>query len=417
MVRISYPAVGWSKIAFKAMLNPIPGVEIFDPPEVTRDIVKIGAENSPEFVCHPFKVTLGEFINMYQKYGIDTFVQAIDCGPCRFGFYAPVQERIMKDMGMDVNIISIQQHDLTNFEFVKTFTRLSSVSGKLMKYVDSANCIRMHLIKAKWIEEITMIEGLVRCREVNKNDTTKTVKRLMEMLDKEDDSWALHSFDKVIKEEFKKMPIKRDFVPVRITIGGEMHIFLEPFVNMQIYKRFGDEGVEVHPGHSLYDWLLHKLHLNFRRKELERYAKKYIPLDIGGEAMWIVGEYIKTQKEGFDGFVHVYPFTCMPETTARGIIEGQSPDPFYMPIQFYSFDEHSGFEGMRTRMEAFIDLMQTNRRNNPKYQGTYKEPKILAEIYDKPIKSVGIADFLKTMVQPFLDLFEASTEKKEKQHS
>ena len=50
----------------------------------------------------------------------------------------------------------------------------------------------------------------------------------------------------------------------------------------------------------------------------------------------------------------------MPEVSARGIIEGQQPDPFYLPIQFYSFDEHTGYEGMRTRLEAFIDLMKLN---------------------------------------------------------
>ena len=58
--------MGWSKIAFKALYEHIPGVEVVYPPDVTREIVKIGSKHSPEFVCFPFKVTLGEFINMIE---------------------------------------------------------------------------------------------------------------------------------------------------------------------------------------------------------------------------------------------------------------------------------------------------------------------------------------------------------------
>ena len=303
MVRISFPAMGWSKVAFKALLGVLPGVEIVEPPEVTREVLKLGAEHSPEFVCHPFKVTLGEFMYMHDKYDVHTFVQAIDCGPCRFGFYAPVQERIMKDLGYDVTIIPIQQGDLLTFDFIKTFERLSSVNGKLMKWVDYANAIRIFLTKTKYIEDIVVPENILRCREVHKDDTSKTVIRLMKKLDETNDAFDLHFFDKIIKEEFQKLKIKREMKPLRVTVGGEMHVLWEPFVNMDIMKRFGDEGVEVHPGHTLYDWVTHKLHVNFRRKVLERYAKEYIPMDIGGEAQWIIGDYIKTQEEGFDGFV------------------------------------------------------------------------------------------------------------------
>jgi predicted nucleotide-binding protein (sugar kinase/HSP70/actin superfamily) len=197
-------------------------------------------------------------------------------------------------------------------------------------------------------------------------------------------------------------------------ISGEIHVFLEPFVNMDLVKKFGEEGIEVHPGHSLYDWLVHKTHVNTKRKSLERISKKYIPMDIGGEAIWVMGEYIECQRDGFDGFVHVYPFTCMPEVTCRGIIEGQTPDPFYLPIQFYSFDENTGFEGMRTRIEAFIDLMKSNRENNPRFQNTYVEPRELAEIYDQPLKKPTFFDRIIDLVKPSFDFIKVLLSEKKK---
>ena len=343
---------------------------------------------------------------MIENYNIHTFVMAIDCGPCRFGFYAPVMERILHDIGYEVTIIPLQQSDLLTFEWLQTFYRLTSVQGKLMRNYDIIRGVRLFFAKAKYIEMINKHESLIRCREVHKGDTTKTVKQLMSMLDAENDPMALHHFDYVIKQEFAKISIKRNFQPLRIMVSGEIHVFLEHFVNMDIVRRFGEEGVEVHLGHSLYDWIIHKVHLNYKRKNLERIAKDYIPMDIGGEAVWVMGEYLKCLHEGFDGFVHVYPFTCMPEVSCRGIIEAQSPDPFYLPVQFYSFDEHTGFEGMRTRLEAFIDLMKSNREINPRFQNKYVEPPEIAELFDHPIHKATFFDNIKESVQPILKLLK-----------
>jgi len=330
--KISFPSMGYGKIAFSALLDPIPGVEVFFPPDVNREIIKMGAQHSPEFVCLPFKITLGEFINMYEKYGIKTFVQATDCGPCRFGFYAPVQERIMKDLGYDVEIIPIPQEDILNFRWLETFYKLTIVKDKIMRMVDVVKCVRLFFLKAKYLEDIRTIEGFVRCREVQKGQTTEIVQSLFNKLHAENDIYNLHSFDKIIREEFRNMEIKRNVEPLRVKFAGENHVALENFANMDLVKKLGEEGVEVHLGNTLYDWIMHKCRINFHRKELAYKARKYIPLDIGGEAQWIIGDYIKSQEEGLDGFIHVYPFTCMPENSARGILEGQSPDPFYLPI-------------------------------------------------------------------------------------
>ena len=59
MVKVSYPAMGWSKIAFRSLLQFIPGVEVLYPPEVNSEIIKMGAKHAPEFVCYPMKVVLG----------------------------------------------------------------------------------------------------------------------------------------------------------------------------------------------------------------------------------------------------------------------------------------------------------------------------------------------------------------------
>jgi predicted nucleotide-binding protein (sugar kinase/HSP70/actin superfamily) len=222
------------------------------------------------------------------------------------------------------------------------------------------------------------------------------------MMEREESIVRLFRFGTLMRKEFRKIPIKRNLKPLRVIISGEIHVLLEQYVNFDIMKKMGELGMEVYPTFGVFDWLLHKMHINLRRRKLEEIARPFIPLDIGGEAQWDIGAYIEGQKNGFDGMVIVYPFTCMPETTLRGIIEGNNPDPFYMPALYFSFDESSAFEGMRTRLEAFVDMMNVNRANNPKFKDRYEEPKILSEIYDKKLKSVSFRNILQKIAQPVL---------------
>jgi hypothetical protein len=102
----------------------------------------------------------------------------------------------------------------------------------------------------------------------------------------------------------------------------------------------------------------------------------------------------------------------MPETSVRSIIEGMNPDPFYMPALYFSFDESSAFEGMRTRLEAFIDVMNGNRENNSKFRDRYEEPQLLSEIFDTRHKSLRLKNIVHRLIDPirmrkFVDTFRS----------
>jgi len=73
-----------------------------------------------------------------------------------------------------------------------------------------------------------------------------------------------------------------------------------------------------------------------------------------------VGGAIDFARKGYDGVVHVMPFTCMPEIVAQGILTRVSRDLSF-PILTLIFDEHTGEAGVNTRLEAFVDLLQARR--------------------------------------------------------
>ncbi|MFX1346946.1 MAG: acyl-CoA dehydratase activase-related protein [Promethearchaeota archaeon] len=367
---ISFPNMGPNWVAFKTLFTSL-DLDVVVPDPTNREAIKIGVKHSPEFVCFPFKTTIGDFVNAIEK-GADTLVMAIDCGPCRFGFYASVQERILKDMGYkNITLIPLDQADLLEFNWVKT---LQEISGRrdLFIYSKFVKAVIYFLKKAKLLNDIQTAEGLFRAYERNQGDTTNIVKELHRKLDETNNLSGLRKFKNVIKEDFNKLDIDKSRNPLRVGLSGEIHVSLEPYVNLDIRRKLGEMGVEIHQSLSLYDWVVHKFHLNYHRKWLEHLSHPYVPMDIGGECIWVLGEYIDKAKAGFDGFVHSYPFTCMPEVTARTIITNKLKKIYDLPIIYFSFDEHSGMEGFRTRLEAFVDLMTDRRnqeiRNNAEFQ-------------------------------------------------
>lgn len=367
---LSFPNMGTNVVAFKTLFEQL-DIEVVLPDPTNREAIKIGVKYSPEFVCFPFKSTLGDFVSAIKK-GADTLVMAIDCGPCRFGFYHAVQERLLHDMGYkNVRVIPLDQADLLEFKWVQP---LLEVSGRrdLFMYSKFVKAVIFFIKKAKLLNDIQTAEGLFRAYERNQGDTTDVVKDLLDKLDQTNTLKGLRKFKNIIKEDFNKLDINRNRSPLRVGLSGEIHISLEPYVNLDIRRKLGEMGVEIHQSISLYDWVVHKFHLNYHRKWLEHLSHPYVPMDIGGECVWVLGEYIDKAKAGFDGFIHEYPFTCMPEVTARTIITNKLKRMYDLPIIYFSFDEHSGMEGFRTRLEAFVDLMNDRRnreiKNNKEFQ-------------------------------------------------
>jgi len=391
-------------VAFKSLIESIPGLDVVLPPPVNRKTIELGAKYSPEFVCFPFKVNVGDFIQTYEQYGVKIFINAIDCGPCRFGFYHAVQERILKDLGYDLTIIQLDQADLLEFKWLKTFNILHDMTGeknKIKRFYNILNAAIIFLKKAKITADMEKLEAYFLPRETKKGMTVDIMNRMLKLLDQAKTIKQVQEARPKIIEEFLKIPIDESLNPLRVKLTGEIHVTLEPYVNLDLKRKLGSMGIEVHQDLSLIDWVLHKFHINFHRKALEEKARPYLPLDIGGEAQWVLGEYIEAMEKGLDGFIHIYPFTCMPENTARGIITAM--DEPKLPVIFFSFDEHTGVEGMRTRLESFVELMEDKRRKGQnikpieKYQN---HQKMIDEIIKNHRSTVdNIIDIIENMLK------------------
>jgi predicted nucleotide-binding protein (sugar kinase/HSP70/actin superfamily) len=305
---------------------------------------------------------MGDFIRSLDN-GITNIITATDFGPCRFGFYHAIQERILRDLGYEFHMIALPQGDLLEFKWLKTFDEVSELRG-LAKISAGVRAVKLFLMKAKLIEDIENAEGKYRCRERNRGDTSRVKRELLEQLDATNNFADLNQFPKVIAQKFAAMDMDTRLEPLKVFMTGEIHVTLEPYVNRDMKQKLGNLGCEVTQTLSTYDWVLHKFHVNAHRKYMEQLSRPYMPLDIGGEAVWVLGEYIWAAQHGFDGFYHLYPFTCMPEITARGIITNTLVKKYGMPPMFVSLDENLAETGLITRLEAMVDLMHGKRKRN-----------------------------------------------------
>ncbi len=93
-MKVAFPYFGYDTIALKNFLEML-GAEVVLPPLPTERTLSLGTKYSPELICLPFKITLGNFIEALEA-GADTLFMAAGARKCRFGYYHFIQETILK---------------------------------------------------------------------------------------------------------------------------------------------------------------------------------------------------------------------------------------------------------------------------------------------------------------------------------
>jgi predicted nucleotide-binding protein (sugar kinase/HSP70/actin superfamily) len=171
-----------------------------------------------------------------------------------------------------------------------------------------------------------------------------------------------------IEAELAALPVDPNANPLRIGLLGEFFMAIDPFANMDLEEEMGKMGVEVVRSAFIGDWAKVWLFLEAiglsHGKQVARAAKPYLSRDVSGDAIQTIGETVLHSKDGFDGIVHLQPFTCMPEIMAQNMLPRVSRE-HDIPVLCVILDEQMGKAGLQTRLEAFVDLMRRRRQKRP----------------------------------------------------
>lgn len=357
-MKITFPHLGNVYIAGKAFLEDH-GHEVITPPVCSRRTLELGIKNSPEMMCMPFKIFIGNYLESIDK-GADTILLTGSCGPCRFGMYSMIQRDILDRLGYNVEFIVLEYYKEGVLNFMKNIeTLIGSTSPK--KFIKSS---RQALNLIKLADELSELSNKVRAFAIDK-------KRVNIIMDnyylKAVEVHGGEQFVKLIedtKEKLLKVDTKRNINPLKIGIIGEIYTIIEPFVNLEVERKLGELGVLVDKSLTPTKWLEHHvLSYPFGSKYENRkfqLARPYLKDMVGGHGRETIGSAIYYKELGYDGAIQILPLNCMPEIVAKSILSSVKSD-FDFPIMTLVVDEMTGEAGFSTRLEAFVDLLQKRR--------------------------------------------------------
>ncbi len=361
-IKVAFPHMGTISIAWAAALRKV-GVEPFIPPYTNKKTLSLGTKNSPEAICLPYKLILGNFIEAIEG-GADYVAMITSPGICRLGEYGQNIHKTLQDLGYNANYIELSLYD--GIKGIYNF--LKELTGKNDPIL-FMRAINIGIRKVFAVDDLDSALSYYRAREITPGTAEKNYKKAIKLIDKVNSTLELKKAYHKALAEIEKTPIdtKREILNVDIT--GEIYLVNDDFSNQNIERELGRMGVQTRRSLTvssfLKDAIIPKAFRNGEThlQRAERLAKPYLMRDIGGDALECVSDVAYANEQHKDGIIHISPFTCMPEIMSQNIFPAMRKD-CEVPILTLIMDEQTGRAGYITRLEAFVDLMRRKQRKN-----------------------------------------------------
>ncbi len=359
-IKVAFPHMGDIYVAWATALNSL-GVEAFLPPHTSKKTLSLGVKYSPEAICLPYKLVLGNFIEAVEE-GADYVVMITSPGICRLGEYGKLMKTVLAEMPGDAKYIELELYD--GFKAMYRFlTEISGVKNPLRIVKALILTIRKVFIMDRMQEKLSYF----RAREINHGHSERIYERHLKKLL---NCLSIHELGKVEKEflkDLQKVELDPNREVLTVDITGEIFMVLDSFANQDIEKELGRMGVQTRRSLTVSSWIRDAITPKlFKQGEthLERavkFARPYLKRDIGGDALESVSDMSYAHFKGTDGLIHISPFTCMPEIMSQNIFPAVKED-VDIPVLTLIMDEQTGRAGFITRLEAFVDLMRRRKR-------------------------------------------------------
>lgn len=349
MNKISYPLIGDYHIQAKYLLTHIFN-NVISPPPITSKTIELGTKYSPEFVCTPFKYTLGTMIESLEE-GANTLIQL--GGGCRYGYYAELQEKILKDLGYDVEVINLITKG--KFEIKRILKCLKKIDSKYKK----RKALYYGFITMKMIIYMDKVDDYIReniAFEIEKGSFKELRDEMLFNFENVKSYIQLRKSYKYYFDKIKKVKIYKPDNHLKIGIIGELYTVMEPFANKFLEEDLINNKVSI-KRFTTVSYLLFKKK-NFVKRALKK--TKLIKYHLGADAADNVINTLNLCKNNYDGIIHVKSAFCTPEIGAMPIIN-KIAEENDTPVLFLTFDSNTSEVGVKTRLEAFYDMLEMRK--------------------------------------------------------
>ena len=334
------------------------------PEKNNKKTLQTGAYYSPEEICLPFKLILGNIIEAIEK-GADSILITGSCGPCRFGEYSELLMNILRKMGHDnLNfIVADLSSEIGLSEFTRRVGRIAEASP--LRTSEKLRALKAAFAVLRLSDEIEAMAHNNAGYEVNRRECRQILNEcrngVPQCCNPEDTIQMLKQYKRSL--DCIKTDRKKD--PIRLAIIGEIFTVIDPFTNLFIEDKLMDYGVSTTRMLTPSWWIR-----NMALKPMKLYARRvykasddYMPYPVGGHGKECIGEAVLAQRNGMDGAIQIFPLGCMPEVIAKSILPTIQEDKDF-PILTLIVDEVTGEAGYITRIEAFLDMLASRKKRN-----------------------------------------------------
>lgn len=338
--------------AFRYLFENGFDVKYMTPPPITKKTLELGSKNSPDYVCTPFKYCLGCYLEALHN-GANCLMQIF--GACRLNYYGELAEQILRDMGYEFHFFNMANIKWTSPKSIMENLKVVNPKASLFKIIKA---LPTTIAIIKTIDEF---DDFVRHNvgfEVHDGDFDRTYKEFNKKLDEVNSMREFKKLKKEYAKKFKAIPINKPQKTIKVGMVGDYYTVQEPFSNYFMEKELAKMGMEVFRDMNLTNTIIHNQWKN-RRKV----AKKYAKFNIGATANFTIAEALNFARQGMDGVIQVKCFGCTPELDAMPILQNVSKD-YQIPILHFSFDSQTSETGVKTRLEAFYDMVEARRKDN-----------------------------------------------------
>ena len=352
MTKIAFPHMGDYHIPAYYLLSHIfPKDEIIKAPKITSKTIELGTKYSPDFICTPFKYTLGTMIECLEQ-NADILIQM--GGGCRYGYYTELQEKILKDLGYKCKLINLVTEGKTNLK------RINNLLKQINKKYSKIKTIYYSFITLKMVKYMDDIDDYIRQNIgfEQKEGSFETLK--FQMLNEFKHIKNYHQLYKTYKKYQKKFYNLKTHKPdnrLKIGIIGELYTIMEPFSNYYLEKSLAKHHIEIKRFTNVHYLLFEKAKDS---KKYQKYASEYYNYSLGADASDNIARCKYLCENDYDGIIHIKSSFCTPEIGAMPIIN-KIASKYQKPVLFFSFDSATSKTGLETRLEAFYDMLEMRK--------------------------------------------------------
>ena len=347
---ITFPRYAEYNCAFKYIVEEALGARYIMPPPITKRTMELGAKYSPDFVCTPFKTTLGSMIEALEA-GADTLLMTH--GLCRLGYYGELQEQILRDLGYQFEFVNLSEYDMSKKkEYLRIVRRLNPKVNPARFLTEFMESLRM----VEYLDEITA-EYYKSCGFDASGEYRRAYQDFLAAMYTAHSRSAVEEGYRTVKAAFRRIPLQKPERPLRVGLVGEFYTVMDAFSNLELEQKLADMRVEVHRWMNVTNHFLRYS----AEKNMRIQVRDLCAYEMGPTATPNIYWAREWAKQGFDGIIHIKSAACTPEIDVMPVLQRIGGE-YKIPVLYLTYDTQTSDVGLMTRLEAFYDMIEMRKK-------------------------------------------------------